>query len=76
MKLTQWLLFAAPILAAPAPSSRTNVEKRSEIPAAWTRLDAAPSPDQQFTLRIGLKQSNLHLLEEELLAVSDPKSAA
>lgn len=76
MKFTPWLLIALVESALAAPAPARTVERRGEVPAAWTRLVAAPSPDERFTLRIGIKQSNLHLLEEELLSVSDPKSAS
>ncbi|KAL8292832.1 hypothetical protein RQP46_000526 [Phenoliferia psychrophenolica] len=78
MKLNSWILLtvAQTALAAPTRPTSVVVDARSDSPASWTRLDAAPSPDQRFTLRIGLKQGNLHLLEDELLAVSDPKSAS
>ncbi|KAL8278991.1 hypothetical protein RQP46_008660 [Phenoliferia psychrophenolica] len=79
MKVTPWLFVfvAQNALAAPAPVAHSvTIERRGELPSAWSRLDVAPSPHQQFELRIGLKQSNLHRLEEELLLVSDPTSEA
>jgi tripeptidyl-peptidase I len=65
------------ILAHPA-TAKTDFyavhEKRSSLPAGWSRLSSA-NPYAPITLRVGLKQGNLHLGDEKLAEISDPSSA-
>lgn len=69
------LVLASVILATPVLDSRADYilhEKRAEHPA-WTRTRRLP-PLAPLPLRIGLKQRNLDLLPDYLMAVSDPES--
>ncbi|GJF00417.1 subtilisin-like protein [Phanerochaete sordida] len=54
-------------------ASRVVHESRRSLPTGWTPIRRA-DPDLVLPLRIGLTQSNLHLIEEYLLDVSHPSS--
>ena len=58
------------------PGSCHVVETRTILPLAWTQESRQASPQHDFGLLIGLRQKNLHWLEEELLTVPDSTSAA
>lgn len=59
--------------ALPPRSGHATLESRSSPPAHWAPSHR-PARTASLPLRIGLAQSNTHLLEEHLLAVSDPDS--
>ena len=65
------LLPLGTTLASPTLPVRQVVEKRSATPSAWQEVEGRPTPQQRFELSIGLRQSNLHRLESELLAISE-----
>ncbi|KAK4705341.1 tripeptidyl-peptidase I, partial [Phenoliferia sp. Uapishka_3] len=68
-------LFFPRLRAAPTSRlSRHTVEERLSVPRSWRQLEEKPSLDSTFELSIGLRQSNLHRLDEELNAVSQPAS--
>lgn len=71
------LRFDVGALAAPSRSAnsapRVLVEKKDHLPRAW-QYDSVPSAHAEIVLSMGLRQSNLHRLDEELLSVSDPRS--
>src|ERR1700753_2931430 len=48
-------------------------EKRTAAPHKWTKRSRA-HPGEFLPVKIGLTQSNLHLAEEYMLDVSDPRS--
>ncbi len=67
-------LFVSIVAAVPSPRAGYVLhEKRTHEPIHWIqsrRLEA----DRVLPMRFGLTQSNLHKLEEMLMAVSHPKS--
>ncbi|KAL8280252.1 hypothetical protein RQP46_007366 [Phenoliferia psychrophenolica] len=67
-------VFTTAALLSSALAEHVIVEKRSAPAADWQR-SAAVDGNYIIPLRIGLVQSNLHRIEEELRAVSDPSSA-
>ena len=56
---------------AAAPSTEYSVKEEIILPRNWVKL-SQPSSDHDIHLRIGLKQSNFHVLERILYEVSDP----
>ncbi|KAF7307383.1 Family S53 protease-like protein [Mycena indigotica] len=71
------LLAAFVALAAATPAERPAyvIHEQRDTPArGFVKVGPAP-PSKQLTLRIALKPNNIAGLEEELYAVSDPKSA-
>lgn len=75
-RITPFLLaaFARIISAVPSPRS-THVlhERRAMEPVEWTKISRLEA-DSILSMRIGLAQQNLHLVEEMLTAVSHPES--
>lgn len=63
------LVAAAP----PHPGHFVVHEKRNGHPHEWTKRDRAHA-DQILPIRIGLQQRNLHLADEYLSDISDPRS--
>ncbi|KAF7307389.1 Family S53 protease-like protein [Mycena indigotica] len=78
MVLVSASLFAALVTlaaATPAELSAYVIHEQRDTPArGFVKVGPAP-PSKQLTLRIALKPNNIAGLEEELYAVSDPKSA-
>lgn len=78
MRTPAFILAALAGLATAAPSPRAGHvlhEKRAMEPTDWAqtrRLEAG----RVLPLRVGLTQSNLHELEDMLMAVSHPESPA
>ena len=72
--LLSTLLLSLSTLARPSPRSNHVVhEKRAMEPRSWVktrRLEA----DHILPMRFGMTQSNLHNLEDMLMAVSHPES--
>ncbi|KAF8478880.1 subtilisin-like protein [Gautieria morchelliformis] len=60
--------------ASPASQTRKVVhERRAFVPAGWSRSRKL-SPDVVLPMRFGLKQNNMHRVEEFLMDVSHPES--
>ncbi|KAF8311048.1 subtilisin-like protein [Clavulina sp. PMI_390] len=66
--------LAAATLATATPLSDFVLKSSSSPPAGW-RATGYPSPSYLITLRIGLAQPNLPLLEQHLLQIADPSHA-
>lgn len=66
-------LWAASILAAPAPSSHILHEKRETVASRWIKGDRLEA-DVLLPVRIGMTQSNLDRGHDHLMDVSDPDS--
>ena len=68
-------IFASVALAGPVPDHGpiTLFHELKEIPSAWTSKGAA-HPTVMIRAQIGLNQPNIHVLQEELLDISNPKS--
>ena len=77
MKIPALTLVATVVTGAfalPKSSSHTVHEKRS-IGSQWSpREDVQVRPDSRLPMKIGLKQSNLHLGHDLLMSMSDPTS--
>lgn len=68
------VLYLSCALASPKTTSSFVLhEKRTATPHYWTKRSRA-HPSELLPVRIGLTQSNLHLAEQYMLDVSDPKS--
>ncbi|GAB7354905.1 hypothetical protein MBLNU459_g5537t1 [Dothideomycetes sp. NU459] len=64
--------FLGGVIAAPAASSHPYaLKERHAVPNGWTSVSRA-SGNELINLKIGLKQKNQHLLEEHVVAVSNP----
>ncbi|KAI0266070.1 subtilisin-like protein [Gloeopeniophorella convolvens] len=69
-------LLAVCALASAAPSRRADHvihERRAAEPVGWTKVRRVEA-DKTLPLRIGMKQQNLHMLDELLMSVSHPDS--
>jgi len=65
-------------IALAAPSQRANHvihERRTAEPVGWVKSHRAGA-DDTIPLRIGMKQQNLHMLEDLLMDVAHPDSPA
>jgi len=66
------VVSALPIcLGAPTTSSPYTTKERVPPPRGWTQ-QGKPSSDHHIVLRIGLPQTNFHILEQHLYQISDP----
>lgn len=74
MRLLPLVLLAGASFALPSPRANHVLhEKRAREPRSWT-LERRLEPHVTLPLRIGLTQSNLHKIEDMLMAVSHPES--
>ncbi|KAI0063498.1 subtilisin-like protein [Artomyces pyxidatus] len=76
MHSSLWILALAAAVASAVPSRRAPHvlhEKRAAEPVEWERTRRLES-HKVLPLRVGLKQQNMHMLEELVLAVSHPES--
>ncbi|KAI9442325.1 subtilisin-like protein [Lactarius indigo] len=74
--LLQVLAICSVVLAAPSQRANHVVhERRAVEPIGWVRSHRA-EPDDIIPLRIGMKQQNLHMLEDLLMDVAHPDSPA
>ena len=76
MIIVTWVIASLVGLSCtePIPRSMFVLETRSSVPKGFA--DSGPAPaDTNLDLRIQLTQNNISGLEQELYAVSDPKSA-
>jgi len=72
MRVSLFLLPALSlVLAVPVQHEPYLVVESHPVPEGWRPLPTAPSPSTPFTLRIHLTSPH-SLLEDELLAISDP----
>jgi tripeptidyl-peptidase I len=72
------LYLAICSLALAAPSQRSDHvvhERRDTTPAGWVKSRRADA-DKIIPLRIGMKQQNIHMLEDLLMDVADPDSSS
>ena len=72
------LVLATCSIALASPSQRANHvvhERRAVEPHGWVKSHRADA-DHIIPLRIGLKQQNLHMLEDLLMDVAHPDSPA
>ncbi|KAL8286786.1 hypothetical protein RQP46_004314 [Phenoliferia psychrophenolica] len=69
------LAAAALVTSSLAGPGHVVVERRDAPPSQWKRSTGLRQ-DHVIPLRIGLRQSNLHRLDEELNMISHPSSAA
>ena len=73
--LVLWVLAIVSLVAG-VPSRRANYvvhERRVAEPVNWVKT-GRPEADRSLTIRIGLAQQNLHLLEGALMSVAQPDS--
>lgn len=76
MRLLFLWVLAIGSLVAGAPSRRANYvvhERRAVGPVGLVKTHRV-DPHKDLTIRIGLKQQNLHQLEDELMSVAHPDS--
>ncbi|KAG5716819.1 Aorsin, partial [Termitomyces sp. T112] len=75
MRLLALASFLAVCLAAPSPRASHHVvhETRAADPIDW-QIARRLEHDKVLPMRFGLRQENLHRIEEMLLAVSHPQS--
>jgi tripeptidyl-peptidase I len=74
--LLQVLAICVFVAAAPSPSRRHNFvlhERRTGHPVTWTQTRRLES-HKVLPLRIGLKQQNVHQIEELLMSIAHPDS--
>lgn len=70
--LTALAASSSSVLALPT-NDHVLHESRSHLPSGWTQRARLP-PTERFTMRFGLKQSNMDRLDDILMAISDPSS--
>jgi tripeptidyl-peptidase I len=71
-----YLAICSLALAAPSQHSDHVVhERRGATPVGWVKSQRADA-DKIIPLRIGMKQQNIHMLEDLLMNVADPDSSS